>query len=75
MVDGSFKYVTGIGKGYKKWKGRNYRYSGNCAGYYRKTLAEQIIIEKKKKKSMMLGLQMNPYGYNYRWQRSYSCER
>jgi PAS domain-containing protein len=29
-------------------KRRNYRYSGNCAGYYRKTLAEQIIIEKSK---------------------------
>jgi hypothetical protein len=35
-------------------KRANYRYSGNCAGYYRKTLAEQIIIEKTKE--MMLGL-------------------
>jgi PAS domain S-box-containing protein len=48
MVDGSFKYVTGIGKGYKNEKGEIIGIQGTVQDITEKTLAEQIIIEKAK---------------------------
>jgi hypothetical protein len=49
MVDGSFKYVTRIGKGYKNEKGEIIGIQGTVQDITEKTLAEQIIIEKQKK--------------------------
>jgi PAS domain S-box-containing protein len=48
MVDGSFKYVAVIGKGYKNEKGEIIGLQGTVQDITEKTLVEQIIIEKAK---------------------------